>query len=291
VIRLKSFATASSPGHLSGYFRPVYGPDPQSTGSIGAGIVIQEGVTTTLWPADATEITVERRDPVSRQIIEVLRTSPPITYLLERLAVTASVRTECSLPIGAGFGLSAAALLSTATAANALFNLSLTTQECGAYAHEAEIVHRTGLGDIAACMGGGRDCRRGAGTGADIERTWDLHAPLCAVVFGALPSPQVLGSLEAMARVTRAYPGRCPTDALDFFRLSRRFAEESGLLTPQVLGALSACDHAGVPATMTMLGNGIFACGEGAFNLLSRMGEAFLLHPAEGGVHLLEVGR
>ncbi len=32
---------------------------------------------------------------------------------MENLSVTASVTTECHLPIGAGFGLSAAALLAT----------------------------------------------------------------------------------------------------------------------------------------------------------------------------------
>jgi len=286
---LPSSATAFSPGHLSGYFRPVYGPDPAHTGSLGAGIVIREGVTTTIWPSDDTEVTVERRDPVSGKTIGKFFTSPPIHYLLERLGVTARVKTVCSLPIGAGFGLSAAALLSTATAANALFCLSLDATECGALAHEAEIVHKTGLGDIAACMGGGRDCRKGAGIMADIEREHDIPASLCAVVFGPLPSPEVLGSPAAMARVISAFPGRCPEDTADFFRLSRRFTEESGLATPEVLSALAACDEAGIPATMTMLGNGVFASGDGAFSLLSRLGEAFLLHPADGGVRLLEV--
>lgn len=286
---MPSSATAFSPGHLSGYFRPVYGPDPAHTGSLGAGIVIREGVTTTIWPSDDTEVTVERRDPVSGKTIGKFFTSPPIHYLLERLGVTARVKTVCSLPIGAGFGLSAAALLSTATAANALFCLSLDATECGALAHEAEIVHKTGLGDIAACMGGGRDCRKGAGIMADIEREHDIPASLCAVVFGPLPSPEVLGSPAAMARVISAFPGRCPEDTADFFRLSRRFTEESGLATPEVLSALAACDEAGIPATMTMLGNGVFASGDGAFSLLSRLGEAFLLHPADGGVRLLEV--
>ncbi|OPX68054.1 MAG: Pantoate kinase [Methanoregulaceae archaeon PtaB.Bin056] len=289
MIILPSSATAFSPGHLSGYFRPVYGPDPAHTGSLGAGIVIREGVTTTIWPSDDTEVTVERRDPVSGKTIGKFFTSPPIHYLLERLGVTARVKTVCSLPIGAGFGLSAAALLSTATAANALFCLSLDATECGALAHEAEIVHKTGLGDIAACMGGGRDCRKGAGIMADIEREHDIPASLCAVVFGPLPSPEVLGSPAAMARVISAFPGRCPEDTADFFRLSRRFTEESGLATPEVLSALAACDEAGIPATMTMLGNGVFASGDGAFSLLSRLGEAFLLHPADGGVRLLEV--
>lgn len=287
---MPSFATAFSPGHLSGYFRPVYGTDPAQTGSLGAGIVIQEGVTSTIWPSDKTEISVERLDPVSGCMVETVPASPPIHYLLERMGVTGTVRTECCLPIGAGFGLSAAALLSTATAASALFGLSLAPAECAALAHEAEIVHRTGLGDVAACMGGGRDCRKGPGIRAEIERTFDIREPLCAVIFGPLPSPEVLGSPEAMARVIRAFPGRCPVDARDFFSLSRRFAVESGLATPQVVEALSTCDEKGVPATMTMLGNGVFAYGDEAFPLLTCLGEALVLHPADAGVHLLEVG-
>lgn len=282
-------ATAYCPGHLSGYFRPVYSRDPGSTGSLGAGIVICEGVTTTVWTADTTEICVERRDSETGGLIEVLTRAPPIEYLLMRMGKTARVRTECSLPIGAGFGLSAAALLSTASAVNELFSLHLTPIECGALAHEAEIVHKTGLGDIAACMGGGRDCRKGAGIRATIDRKYDLSDTLCAVVFGPLPSPQVLGSPEAMERVIRAYPGRCPRDTVDFFRLSKKFTIESGLATPEVLSALSACERAGIPATMTMLGNGIFAYGEEAPHILSGFGDTCILHPAAEGVHLVEV--
>lgn len=286
---MSASATASCPGHLSGYFRPVYGKDPGSTGSLGAGIVISEGVTTTVWTANTTGICVKRRDPETGRLIEALTHAPPIEYLLTLMGVTARVRTECSLPIGAGFGLSAAALLSTASAVNELFSLQLTPIECGALAHEAEIVHKTGLGDIAACMGGGRDCRKGAGIRAVIDRKFDLPDTLCAVVFGPLPSPQVLGSTEAMGRVIRAYPGRCPRDAMDFFRLSRKFTIESGLAPHEVLSALSACERAGIPATMTMLGNGIFACGEEAPGVLSCMGDTHILHPAKEGVHLVEV--
>jgi len=285
---MSACAIACCPGHLSGYFRPVYGRDPGSTGSLGAGIVISEGVTTTVWTSDTTKICVERRDSGTGALIEALTSAPPVEYMLMKMGVTARVRTECSLPIGAGFGLSAAALLSTATAVNELFSLDLSPFECGAFAHEAEIVHKTGLGDVAACMGGGRDCRKGAGIKAVIDRKFDLPDTLCAVVFGPLPSPQVLGSPEAMARVIQAYPGRCPRNAMDFFHLSRKFTIGSGLAPPEVLSALSACERAGIPATMTMLGNGVFAFGEEALHVLSGMGDTYILHPAEKGVHLVE---
>ncbi|MCQ8893789.1 MAG: GHMP kinase [Methanolinea sp.] len=282
-------ASAFSPGHLSGYFRPVYGSVPAQTGSLGAGIVIEEGVTATLWPASETQVTVERRDPRTGKTVEVLGSSPPVTHLLSRLGVTARVRTVCTLPIGAGFGLSAAALLSTAIAADALFDLGLSDSGWAGLAHETEITFHTGLGDVAACLGGGRDCRKGPGIDAPIERSFDLTDPLCAIVFSPLPSPGVLVSPDAMEKVTLAFPGRCPRDAEDFFRLSRQFAEKSGLITPEVHMALEVCDRAGVPATMTMLGNGIFACGREAPSLLSPLGDVFLLHPARDGAHLIGV--
>ncbi len=278
---------AFCPGHLSGYFRPVYSTDPRTTGSMGAGIVIREGVTARVCAADRTSVMVQRRDS-SGSLLEEYRSSPPLEYMLERMGVTARVETVCRLPIGAGFGLSAAALLSSAVAVNAHFCLSLRPEECTMFAHQAEIVHRTGLGDVAACQGGGWDCRRSPGIPGEISRVFDPDTPVYAVVFGPLSSPVVLGSPEAMERVIRAFPGRCPEDTRDFFLLSREFSEKSGLITPQVRSALSLCDAERIPATMTMLGNGVFACGEEASPLLAPLGEVFRLEGAVRGVELLE---
>ena len=61
----------------------------------------------------------------SGNLVHYSRTSPPLEYVLEKLGVTVSVTTECHLPIGAGFGLSAAALLATLTAVNRCHDLGL----------------------------------------------------------------------------------------------------------------------------------------------------------------------
>ena len=115
---------------------------------------------------------------------------PRLSYIAGRLGVSVLIETECHLPIGAGFGLSASALMASAAAINTLFSLGLTEAACAELAHEAEIVHRTGLGDVAACQGGGRDFRTGPGIGARIERFYDLDEPLYAVNFGPLHSPR-----------------------------------------------------------------------------------------------------
>lgn len=274
-------AVAFSPGHISGYFRRVEGSDPASTGSIGAGVVINEGVRSTVEPARETSVRVIHQG-------HAFAGSPPIEYALDRLGVAARVTTECRLPIGAGFGLSAAALLATLTAANELFALTLTAEEVAAYAHEAEVLHRTGLGDVAAIQAGGVVCRKGAGIHAEITRIYP-EEPLYAISLGPLPTASVLSSPEAMARIAAAYPDRCPRDLADFCRLSRRFAESSGLIAAEVREVLQACDTAGVPASMTMLGNGVFACGNGAEAVLSRFGEGYRLCVARRGAYLIEM--
>ncbi len=274
-------AVAFSPGHISGYFRRVEGSDPRTTGSVGAGMVIDEGVRATVVPAAKTGVRVIRQGRVSTG-------SPPVEYALDRLGVTARVTTECRLPIGAGFGLSAAALLATLTAVNHLFDLGLSADEVAARAHEAEVVHRTGLGDVAASRSGGVVCRMGPGIHADIARFYP-DKPLYAVSLGPLPTASVLSSEEAMARIASAYPDRCPRDIADFCFLSRQFAERSGLIAPDVRKVLSACDAAKIPASMTMLGNGVFAAGNSAERVLSGFGEVYRLNVARCGAYLIEM--
>jgi len=278
--------TAFCPGHISGYFRRVEGGSAAATGSIGAGIVISEGVTATVTPADFTSISVNRKDE-SGNIVHFSRSSPPLEYVLEKLGVTISVTTECRLPIGAGFGLSAAALLATLTAVNHSSSLGLDPHDIAALAHEAEVVHRTGLGDVAACQGGGRVVRNGPGIDGTITRSFDLPEPLYAVSFGPISTPTVLGSRDQMERVEAAFPVSLPVDADDFFRISRRFAEKSGLLTTEAGPVIRQCIDNNIPASMTMLGNGVFAYGKNARDILSASGEVYEFTIAGEGARIL----
>lgn len=285
---MEEAAVAFCPGHISGYFRPVRGETPKRTGSTGAGIVISEGVTALVRPAPRTYVEITRVDREG-SVIERLPCSPPVEYLMETLDVTAKISTRCHLPISAGFGLSGAALTSSAMAANQVFALGYTPEECSWFAHEAEILHKTGLGDIAACQGGGVDCRKGPGIDADIARLPGPFPPLCAVTFGPLASPGILGDPAVMERVNRAFPGSCPGSIDELITLSREFAEKSGLITPDVRLALDLCDAAGVPASMTMLGNGIFAIGDDILPVLSGFPGFFSLEVAKTGPCLLKV--
>ncbi len=128
----------------------------------------------------------------------------------------------------------------------------------------------------------------GPGIHAEIIRFYP-EEPLYAVSLGPLPTASVLSSPEAMTRIAAAYPDRCPRDLTDFCLLSRGFAQASGLIAPGVQRVLAACDAAGVPASMTMLGNGVFACGEAANRVLSGFGEVERLNVARRGAYLIEM--
>jgi pantoate kinase len=280
--------TAFCPGHISGYFRRVEGESFAATGSIGAGIVISEGVKARVTPADSTSVSVNRKEKAGN-LVHYSHTSPPLEYVLEKIGITASVTTECRLPIGAGFGLSAAALLATLTAVNQSESLGLTPHDIAALAHEAEVVHRTGLGDVAACQDGGRVVRSGPGIDGTITRSFDLPELLYAVSFGPISTPTVLGSREQMERVAAAFPPGPPEDARDFFRISRQFAESSGLLTREAAAVIQRCADNNVPASMTMLGNGVFAYGQKAWDLLSASGDVYAFSVAKAGARIIGV--
>lgn len=280
--------TAFCPGHISGYFKRVNGATQASTGSLGAGIVIDSGVTATVTRSNRTMIRVCRKDRGGK-IRDQADGSPIIESVLKQLGVTASVITECCLPIGAGFGLSAAALLSTLTAVNRLYSLNLADRDIALLAHGAEVQHRTGLGDVAACQAGGWVVRTGPGIDAHIQRRYDLTEPVCAVSFGPIHTPSVLGSPQQMERVAQAFPHRAPHKGEDLFSVSRHFALQSGLATEQVLEVIRSCNSGGVPASMTMLGNGVFAYGGNARDLLAPYGEVYECRLARSGPRITGV--
>ncbi len=278
---------AFCPGHISGYFKRVVGDTVATTGSIGAGIVISEGVIAIVEPSDRISISIKRRSSTGTSF-EVSSGSPLLEHVMECLKVTASVITECTLPIGAGFGLSAAALLATLTALNHLFDQGMNDEKIAQCAHAAEVTHRTGLGDVAACQGGGRVIRSGPGIHGLIERKFDMPDPLYAVSFGPIHTPDILGSSAQIERVSSAFPNNTPGNVEDFFLLSRHFADQSGLLTHEVKNVIRHCDAAGVPSSMTMLGNGVFAYGRKARNVLLPFGHVYEFHVSDKGAHIVE---
>jgi pantoate kinase len=92
-----------------------------------------------------------------------------------------------------------------------------------------------------------------------------------------------------MDRVSAAYPLFPPKNVQDFFRISRLFAEKSGLLTRDARAVIRQCADKNIPASMTMLGNGVFAYGREAKAILSAFGEVYTFTVARSGARIIGV--
>jgi len=85
--------TAFCPGHISGYFRPYITGNSLTSGSIGAGVVIDSGVVVTATTAEKTTVQILQQGP-SNSLILIAKDSPVIRDLLDDLHVTADVKTR-----------------------------------------------------------------------------------------------------------------------------------------------------------------------------------------------------
>nr|MDO8088993.1 hypothetical protein [Candidatus Sigynarchaeum springense] len=66
-----------------------------------------------------------------------------------------TIRHDMPLLMGAGYGSSGSGALGTAIAVNVMFGLGLSLDECGKYAHGAEVENKTGLGTVGGQVRGG----------------------------------------------------------------------------------------------------------------------------------------
>ncbi|MDX8551018.1 pantoate kinase [Methanospirillum purgamenti] len=277
--------TAFCPGHISGYFLPVIHENPDKSGSIGGGLVLSEGVRVVARqnPISSVKIFKSDKTGLPEQIGD---TSPVIMDLLKKMSVHAAIETTCYLPIGSGYGMSAAALLGTAHAVNSLFNLGLSSHDCIKIAHQVEVMHRTGLGDVSACQSGGAVIRKTPGPDGEIRRLMDLR-PIYAITLGPIKTSSILTSPSWMDKISKAFPDYIPETVDELFLASREFAEKSGLISEEVRTVLKVCDDNRVLASMTMLGCGVFAIGKTAEAILNMFGEVYRLTLSPGGPRIL----
>ena len=265
------------PSHITGFFAALRQEDPLLSGSIGCGLNLALGATTIVEPSDEMQIFLNGE----------LSDAPVSGYVIDRLAKTpVNVRTKLDMPLGSGFGASGAGALGCAYALNAHFDLGMMANQVAAVAHSAEVVNRTGLGDVIAQNTGGLVVRLEPGA-PGIGRVDRIPVPAINVNFvvrGPISTREVLSDEKAMNDINSAGKA-CLKELLakptleEFMRLSRRFTSKIGLASNWALDAIEAVEAAGGMASMIMLGDSVFAIGGGeALSEFGKVGSTFVSH-------------
>jgi len=283
-------ATAFVPGHVTGFFSAHSAESPALAGSRGAGVTLTDGVEVTV----TADRTVTADGTSSEQHLNgEPATIAPVDDVLDTLGVDGTVAVETDLPIGAGFGVSGAAALGTALAANAAADAGRSENELVRIAHEAEVERGTGLGDVVAQARGGAPIRVEPGAPGHGELDGiPARARVEYVAFGERSTEAVLaGDTTALSAAGERALDRLRADPRlsSLMDASRTFAEEADLLVPAVEEAIDAVEAAtgddAPGAAMAMLGRTVFALETG----LSDAGyDPAVCHTHAAGARLVE---
>ena len=161
------------PSHITGFFSIYDNEDPLLKGSLGAGVLLDKGVITEIREnvdsnqSNGLSIFINGKKDEYNEVI-ILKTielmekdlnNNEIQFNLGNIIINQTIQ----VPIGCGFGTSAASSIGTSICINEHFDLGLSLEECGKYAHLAEVELGTGLGDVIAELSKGIVLRTKAG--------------------------------------------------------------------------------------------------------------------------------
>ncbi len=269
-------ARAFSPSGISSFFEicdmtedghPI--EDLERIGSRGGGFGFQKGI--------LTEVLIEESKSGSIKIFingefapqaETTRTVAQILLKRAGRCYDVVVNHRVEVPIGAGFGSSAAGALTTALALADALNLHLTYNQLGRIAHIAEVECKTGLGTVGPLMVGGcvLTVEPGAPGLSVIDRipVRDDYV-IVAGVFESTPTKQVLSSPEIRSRINRC--GRKTLEAIldepsveNFLAVCLDFAEETGFMTQRLHRLVKSAEKSGaIGVAQNMVGEAVHA--------------------------------
>jgi pantoate kinase len=269
-------ARAFSPAGISSFFEicdkasdGALIADPERIGARGGGFALDKGVSTEVSLAEAIENKVDvfinetlcREAGTTKTVVETLLKKIPETFHVV-------VRHRVEVPIGAGFGTSAAGALSTALGLSKTLGLSLTYNQLGRIAHVAEVKCQTGLGTVGPLMYGG--CGLTLEPGAPGHAILDQipvspHHRIVAGMFSSYPTKEMLSSQEKRDIIKKWGKKTLKRILADpslnnFMKTCKEFAVGTGFVTERVQKLMEIAEKAGaVGAAQNMLGEAVHA--------------------------------
>jgi pantoate kinase len=241
--------------------------DHAQIGARGGGFAIARGIRARVVARKASKAQITIRIN-SRPSPEAKTTLWALENLLKNTGSNLDVRVglEVKVPIGAGYGTSAAGTLASCVALADAAQLQLSLNELGRLTHIAEIVNGTGLGTASALLFGGfvLVTEPGAPGIGLVDRLLfpEGHSILCAYL-GPVSTRDALAQ-SALARkvnppAQRAMQAiRKRPDLPTFLHEARIFSEQAGFQTSEITRLMETMMLAGaVGAAQNMIGKAV----------------------------------
>ncbi len=258
---------AFSPAHITGFFKAEFDQSsrPELQGSLGAGFSIRKGVTTTVQVQDSEfsdhVITVSGYQPDNTQVSEFV-----VSEFLKNIEgkYFLKIHHDIKVPVGYGLGCSAAVALSLVYALNSAFKTNYTKEQLGRMAHNAEVICRTGLGDVLASYHGGFEIRiKGGAPGiGQIKKISSESYSAIMICFSPISTKQFLK--ERLTSINGLGGKMVETlvqtkDIDQFHDYSLEFANYVNIITPKMKSVIDELKLEGIKCGVALFGETIFA--------------------------------
>ena len=252
--------------HLTGIFEIVdQAADFLQRGSRGAGISINRGVSTTISESDSSDVSIFfNKKSITAEAAAI--TSKIIDLILpENARNHFSVNHDFEVPLSAGYGASAAGALSCAFALKDFFDLDYSDLKIFQIAHQAEVLLKSGLGDILGLHQGGLEIRIKPGAPGIGETTYFTNEEewkVATLSFGEISTASVLTDQEKRGTVSCAGFHSMKdlvtnNTFMEFIRQAKIFTESVGLMSAELKSFTSSLPKE-IESSQIMLGDSLF---------------------------------
>jgi len=194
--------------HLTGIFEIRDNSDDLlEKGSRGAGLSINRGVSTTIRQTKDQKVEIYF-DGIKKSSSEAVVTKCVIDLMLQsHRSNNFQIYHDFEIPLSSGYGASAAGALGTAFAINDMFDMDKSELELFQIAHTAEVITKSGLGDVIGLHQGGLEIRlkEGApGIGKTMSIDKDEDWKVATFNFGPLSTFEVLSNPQKRRSINNA---------------------------------------------------------------------------------------